>query len=75
MKNLYGRTIGERLKLLRESLGIKQEDLAKEFKLANASVVSFYENDKRQLPTDVAVAYSKKFDVSTDWILKGEEAG
>ena len=72
MEGLYGRTIGERIKILREREGINQEDLAKEFRLANAGVVSFYENDRRQLPLDIVVAYSNKFDVSTDWILKGE---
>ena len=71
MEKLYGRTIGERIRLLRESAGIRQEDLARDFKLANAGVVSFYENDRRALPTDIVVAYSKKFEVSTDWILKG----
>ena len=71
MEKLYGRTIGERIRLLRESAGIRQEDLARDFKLANAGVVSFYENDRRARPTDIVVAYSKKFEVSTDWILKG----
>ena len=72
MEKLYGRTIGERIRLLRESRNIKQEDMAKEFQLAAASVVSMYENDKRILPTDLVLAYSNKFKVTTDWILKGE---
>ena len=72
MEKLYGRTIGERIRLLRESRNIKQEDMAKELQLAAASTVSMYENDKRILPTDLVLAYSNKFKVSTDWILKGE---
>lgn len=75
MKELIGRTVGERLRLLRESHKLRQEDLAKEFLLSNGSVISLYENDKRQLPAEIAVAYSKKFEVSTDWILMGKEAG
>ena len=72
MERVFGRTIGERIKLLRESKGLTQEDLAKEFCLAHGGVVSNYEKDKRKMPTDLVVSYSKKFKVTTDWILKGE---
>ena len=75
MEKLYGRTVGERIRILRESKGLRQEDLAEEFLLSSGSVVSLYESGKRQLPSEMAVAYSKKFGVSTDWILMGEEAG
>ncbi len=75
MDKLYGRTVGERIRILRESKGIRQEDLAKEFLLSGGSVISLYENGRRQVPSEVAVAYSKKFGVTTDWILTGEEAG
>ncbi len=66
------KTVGARIKYLREKYGITQEDIAKEFYLAGgSSVVCKYEQDKRDLPLDLVVAYSRKFDVSTDWILKG----
>ena len=66
------KTIGERIKYLREKYGISQDDIAREFFLAGgSSVVCKYEQDKRDLPLDVVVAYSQKFGVSTDWILKG----
>ena len=31
-----------------------------------------YEAEKRALPVDVLVRYSERFNVTTDWILKGE---
>lgn len=66
------KTIGERIKYLREKYGISQDDIAREFFLAGgSSVVCKYEQDKRDLPLDVVIAYSKKFGVTTDWILKG----
>ncbi len=66
------KTIGERIKYLREKCGISQDDIAREFFLAGgSSVVCKYEQDKRDLPLDVVIAYSKKFGVTTDWILKG----
>ncbi|WP_408069441.1 helix-turn-helix domain-containing protein [Butyrivibrio sp. JL13D10] len=66
------KTIGERIKYLREKHGISQSSIAREFHLAGgSSVVCKYELEKRDLPLDVVVAYSKKFGVTTDWILKG----
>ena len=66
--------MGERIRILRENCGIRQEDLAKEFQLSNAGVISFYENGRRTIPTDIVIKYSDKFGVSTDWILKGMQA-
>ncbi len=65
------RTIGGRIRVLRETRGIGQKELAKEFFLANKSVVSAYEREERAIPIDVLLKYSEKFNVSTDWILKG----
>ena len=65
------RTIGGRIRVLRETRGIGQKELAKEFFLANKSVVSAYEREERAIPIDVLLKYSDKFNVSTDWILKG----
>lgn len=74
MEELYGTAVGERIRSLRENNGLRQEDLAREFGLANGTVISNYESARRHLPTEVAVAYSRKFGVSTDWILTGKEA-
>ena len=67
-----GKTIGERIRYLRELHGISQVDIAKEFSLSDNSIISKYELNKRFPPMDVVVEYSRKFGVSTDWILKGE---
>ncbi len=72
MYEKIGKTIGERIRYLREKHGISQGDIAKEFSLSDNSIISKYELDKRIPPMDVIVDYSRKFCVSTDWILKGE---
>ena len=72
MDKLYVVAIGERIRRLRESQRVSQQKLAKELKLSHASAISMYESGKRHLPVEVLLAYSKRFDVSTDWILKGE---
>lgn len=59
MEKLYGRTVGERLRLLRESRGLRQEDLANEFLLSGGSVVSLYENGKRQVPAEIRIKSSQ----------------
>ncbi len=72
MEKNRGSTIGERIRFLRESKELSQDELAKDLKVAGGSVVSMYETGKRHLPTDLVLAYSKKFDVTTDWIIKGD---
>jgi len=67
-----GKTIGDRIRYLREIHGISQGEIAKEFSLSDNSIISKYELNKRIPPMDVVVDYSTKFGVSTDWILKGE---
>ena len=66
------KSVGSRIKYLREKNGLSQDEMAKAFYLSGgSSVICKYEQGKRDLPLDVVVAYSKKFGVSTDWILKG----
>ena len=74
MYKRIGQTIGDRIRYLREMHGISQGEIAKEFSLSDNSIISKYELNKRIPPMDVVVDYSTKFGVSTDWILKGEEA-
>lgn len=64
-------TIGGRLKELRQREGISQEQLAKELHFGSKSMVSQYESNKRAITIDALLEYSKRFDVTTDWILKG----
>lgn len=64
-------TIGGRLKELRLKEGISQEQLAKELHFGSKSMVSQYESNKRSITIDALLEYSKRFNVTTDWILKG----
>lgn len=73
METVNEGTIGGRLRILRENAGITQKELAEALKIYYPTVISMYESEKRVLPIDVLVRYSKIFNVSTDWILKGEE--
>ena len=59
--------VGARLKYLRDSQRLKQEDLAAAINCSRFSI-SNYENG-RTLPHDMIIAYSKYFDVSADWLL------
>ena len=72
MEKTQERTIGERIRLLREGSNMSQDEMAKCLKVSAGSVVSMYESGKRQLPVDLVLAYSRKFDVTTDWIIKGD---
>lgn len=64
-------TIGGRLKELRQKEGVSQEQLAKELHFGSKSMVSQYESNKRAITIDALLEYSNRFDVTTDWILKG----
>ena len=64
-------TIGGRLKELRLKAGISQEQLAKELHFGSKSMVSQYESNKRSITIDALLEYSGRFNVTTDWILKG----
>lgn len=65
-------SIGGRLRMLRENAGLTQKELAEALDIYYSPVVSMYESEKRVLPIDMLIKYSEKFDVSTDWILKGD---
>ena len=57
-----------RLKFLREEKGLYQADIAK---LLNVSItaITYYENEKRDIPTDVLKKLSDFYNVSIDFIL------
>lgn len=67
-----GAAVGARLKELRESRGLSQKDVSNEFVITGRSTLANYELGIRDVPIKILVLYSKKFNVSTDWILKGE---
>ena len=67
------RTLGERIVSRREALGLKQRDLAVRADLS-VTFISEIENDKRNLSSESLLSLADALGVSTDYILKGEEA-
>lgn len=60
--------ISERLKILRENLGISQAKLAKEIGVAQATV-NRYETNKITPTSEILLKYADRFDVSLDYIF------
>ena len=60
--------IGKRLKELRTSEGLTQQELAKILNVSSMSI-SFYENEQRKPDIDFIISVSKYFGVSTDYLL------
>lgn len=57
-----------RLKLLREEKGLNQNDIASLLSIS-VPAYSYYENEKRDIPTEVLGKLSAFYNVSTDYIL------
>ncbi|MCM1062676.1 MAG: helix-turn-helix domain-containing protein [Eubacterium sp.] len=62
------KVIAERLKNLREKLGVSQAKLAKEIGIAQTSV-NRYETDKVTPTVETLLWYADRFDVSLDYIF------
>lgn len=62
------KVISERLKTLRENLGVSQAKLAKEIGITQASV-NRYETDKVTPTAETLLWYANRFDVSLDYIF------
>ena len=58
-----------RLKLLREERDLKQSDIAKVLNITYAAY-SYYENEKRDIPTSTLIKLAEFFGVSTDYLLR-----
>lgn len=65
-------SVGKRLRVLREDLGLKQDSLADLLDVNRASI-SLYESNKRTPSQKILMKYADIFDVSTDYILKGHQ--
>jgi transcriptional regulator with XRE-family HTH domain len=64
-------TFGQRLKFLRETMGIKQKALAEAMHLDEAAAISKYENDQRE-PDLAGLRIASAFgSVSLDWLICG----
>lgn len=60
-----------RLKILRESLGLTQSELARPLQISGAAI-SIIESGKRQLSERLAHSLSVEYGVSEEWLLTGE---
>ena len=66
-------TIYQRVKKVREEVGLEQEDVAEAIKKP-VTAISKIENGKQGIPTDLLTFYNSKYNISTDWILSGRGA-
>jgi transcriptional regulator with XRE-family HTH domain len=64
--------VGSRIKELRNSVGISQEDLAAEIKVSRGNVGD-WERGKVKPGADALISLSMFFEVSIDWLLTGKE--
>ena len=60
--------LGARIKLLREELGLKQEDLAKKLSVST-SAIGMYERDLREPNNELTLKIANFFNVSIDYLL------
>ena len=60
--------IGNRLKSLRESMGLKQEDVAKAISVS-PSTIGMYEINKREPNNEIIIKLAQFFNVTTDYLL------
>lgn len=61
-----------RLRKLRKDANMAQGELAKKLFVVRGTV-SNYENMRRRPSLEAIVGYSNLFNVTTDWILKGDK--
>lgn len=62
------KTVGERLKALRESVGLSQMRMAKTFGAGQSSIYR-YESGEAGVPAELLVKYADYFDVSMDYFF------
>ena len=60
--------LGTRIKLLREELGLKQEDLAKKLSVS-PSAIGMYERNLREPNNELILKIANFFNVSVDYLL------
>lgn len=67
------KTIGQRIKYLREVLNLSQQDVADSTGISRGNI-SNYEKDRVSPTVDTIVALCKFLNVSADWLLTGKDA-
>lgn len=65
--------LGARIKLLREELGLKQEELAKKLSVS-PSAIGMYERDLREPNNELTLRIANFFNVSIDYLLGKSDA-
>ncbi|MCO8193738.1 helix-turn-helix domain-containing protein [Anaerofustis sp. NSJ-163] len=65
-------TIGDRLKNLRKENKLTQKDMAEKLGI-HPNTISMYEKGNRNIPSTMIKKISDTFNVSTDYLLRGEE--
>lgn len=65
-------SFGTRISNLRKNLKLTQQELADKLGISRAAL-SHYEKDRRDPDSDTLIKLSDFFDVSTDYLLKGED--
>lgn len=60
--------LGNRIKILREELGLKQEELAKQLSVS-PSTIGMYEINKREPNNELIIKLANFFNVSIDYLL------
>lgn len=60
--------IGNRIKLLREELGLKQDELAKKISVS-PSAIGMYERNLREPNNELTLKFADFFNVSVDYLL------
>ena len=60
--------LGNRIKALREELGLKQEELAKKLSVS-PSAIGMYERNLREPNNELTLKFAEFFNVSTDYLL------
>lgn len=60
--------LGNRIKALREELGLKQEELASKMSVS-PSTIGMYETNKREPNNELIIKLSNFFGVTTDYLL------
>ena len=73
-KNRYRAEVGMRLRLMREALGLDQEELA-DILGVGANAVSQYEGGKRGIDPELAAKLKQAKAVTLDWIYAGDPSG
>lgn len=62
-------TVGERIKMLRISLNMSQDELARRCGLQTSSAISYYESGKRKVPYHIVAKVSDIFGVTPNYLM------